>query len=80
VEPVYIGIAKCANTCLEVFDKVPLRTPFSFDKKLHRRERAGVHAPTKSVSVVLIFHVTLWPGSTRGRQDKVIATTTDMSA
>ena len=48
--------------------------------------RAGVHAPTKSVSVpaaipvVLIFHVSLWPGSTRGRHDKVIGTTTDMSA
>jgi len=48
--------------------------------------RAGVNAPTKSVSVpaaisvVLIFHLSLWPGSTRGRQDKVIATTTDMSA
>ena len=48
--------------------------------------RMGVHAPTKSVSVpvaisvVLIFHVSLWPGSTRGRHDKVIATTTDMSA
>jgi hypothetical protein len=48
--------------------------------------RAGVHAPTKSVSVpptisvVLIFHVTLWPGSTRGRHDNVIGTTTDMSA
>jgi hypothetical protein len=48
--------------------------------------RVGVHAPTKSVLVlaailvVLIFHVTLWPGSTRGRQDKVIGTTTNMSA
>jgi hypothetical protein len=48
--------------------------------------RAGVHAPTKSVSVpaaisvVLIFHVSLWTGSTRGRHDKVIWTTTDMSA
>jgi len=35
--------------------------------------RAGVHAPIKSVSVpaaisvVLIFHVSLWPRSTRGR-------------
>jgi len=48
--------------------------------------RAGVHAPTKSVSVqsaisvVLIFHVSLWPRSTTGRHDKVIGTTTDMSA
>jgi len=37
--------------------------------------RAGVHAPTKSVSVpaaisvVLIFHLSLWPGSTGGRND-----------
>ena len=48
--------------------------------------RAGVHAPIKSVSVpapisvVLILHVSLWPGSTRGRHDKVIGTTTDISA
>jgi hypothetical protein len=31
------------------------------------------------ISVVLVFHVTLWPGSSRGRHDKVIGTTTDMS-
>jgi len=48
--------------------------------------RAGVHAPTKSVSVpaailvVLIFNVFLWPGSTWGRHYKVIGTTIDMSA
>jgi hypothetical protein len=47
--------------------------------------RPGVHAPTKSVSVpaaisvVLIFHVSLWPGSTRGRHNKVTRTTTDTS-
>jgi len=48
--------------------------------------RVGVHAPTKSVlvpaamSVVLMLYVSLWPGSTWGRHDKVIGTTTDMSA
>jgi hypothetical protein len=37
--------------------------------------RAGLHAPIKSVSVpaaisvVMIFHASLWPGSTRGRND-----------
>ena len=49
-------------------------------------QKEKVHAPTKpvsvpaAISVVLIFHVSLWPRSTRGRNDKVVGTTTDMSA
>ena len=35
--------------------------------------------PSDSVSTLLIFHVSLWPGRTRGRHDKVIGTTTDMA-
>jgi hypothetical protein len=53
---------------------------------VHVHLRAGVHVPTKSVSVPaaisveLIFRVSLWSGSTRGRHDKVIGTSTDMWA
>jgi hypothetical protein len=50
-----------------------------------RRLRPSVHAPIKSlslqspISVVLVFQVTLWLGSTRGRHDKVTGTTNGMS-
>jgi len=63
-----------------------VRDHITLHERFLKNIRAGVHAPTKSVSVqaaisvVLIFHVSLWPRSSRGRQDKVIVTTTDMSA
>jgi len=69
------------NPCTIVFKPKIVNSIHSSRESL----RAGVHAPTKSVSVpaailvVLIFHESLRPGSTRGRHNKVIATTT-MSA
>ena len=69
-----------------VFRKFTVGAVRQIGGKFHHLLRAGVHAPTKSVpvpatiSMLLIFHVSLCPGSTWGRHDKVIGTTTDMSA